>query len=210
MNALVQKGIAQGRPMALAVTIALHVALVAGLLAMKVVQSISDAVPPVTVKWFEPENPRVPPPDMPTDPRLVNPGRVPAPEQQLRLTFEEDTLVLPPDDGVAVVVDPPLVQPLIAVVPDTPLRYRALRSPDEFYPPQAIRLGIEGATVVKACVDAQGAVAGTPAVVRSSRQALLDAAAVRWAGEALQFQAATQGGVAIAACKEFRVSFTLH
>jgi hypothetical protein len=47
MSALVQKGIAQGRPMALAITIALHVALVAGLLAMKVAQVVADrtAVP---------------------------------------------------------------------------------------------------------------------------------------------------------------------
>jgi hypothetical protein len=39
---------------------------------------------------------------------------------------------------------------------------------------------------------------------------LLDAAAVKWASEALRFQPATRGGTAVASCKEFRVSFTLH
>ena len=42
MSALVQRGNAQGRPMALVVTIALHVALVAGLLAIKVVEAVRD------------------------------------------------------------------------------------------------------------------------------------------------------------------------
>jgi TonB family protein len=96
------------------------------------------------------------------------------------------------------------------IKPDTPLRYQAVRPSDDYYPPQAIRRAAEGAAIVRACVDAAGRLSGTPTVVRSSRESLLDVAAIKWASEALRFQPATQGGVAIAACKEFRVSFTLH
>jgi hypothetical protein len=39
---------------------------------------------------------------------------------------------------------------------------------------------------------------------------LLDGAAVKWAREALQFTPATHAGAAVAACKDFRVNFTLH
>jgi hypothetical protein len=71
-------------------------------------------------------------------------------------------------------------------------------------------MAAEGAAIVRACADAGGRLSGNPTVVRTSRVSLLDAAAVKWASEALRFQPATRGGVAVASCKEFRVSFTLH
>jgi hypothetical protein len=64
--------------------------------------------------------------------------------------------------------------------------------------------------IVRVCADASGAQSAAPQVIKSSRSRLLDGAAVTWAREALQFTPATHAGAAVAACKEFRVNFTLH
>ncbi|HMA12288.1 MAG TPA: TonB family protein [Steroidobacteraceae bacterium] len=212
MSALVQRGSTQGRPMALAVTIALHVALVAGLLAMKVVEVAGErATPPIDVSWVKERRPTIPPekPIRPTlvDPRGLAPPDIPVPDVPLGnpvepIPVDTQPLSMPGEDAVS-------VEPT-TVVADTPLRYQAVRPSDDYYPPQAIRMGAEGVAVVRACVDAGGQLSAAPSVVRSSRQSLLDAAAVKWASEALRFQPATRSGAAIAACREFRVSFTLH
>jgi TonB family protein len=93
---------------------------------------------------------------------------------------------------------------------DTPIRYEAIRPTNDYYPPQAIRMQSQGVTIIRTCVGASGRLSSQPSVVRGSRDALLDAAAVKWAGEALRFQPATRGGVAVASCKDFRVNFTLR
>jgi TonB family protein len=211
MSALVQKGIAQGRPMALAITIALHVALVAGLLAMKVAQVVADRTAvPIDVKWLEEKRPTLPPAEL-IKPRLIDPGTVVVPDNPVPQVLQEDSISLPPDTGrVAQTLPDELPLDVTSLPADMPLRYQAVRSPDDYYPPQAIRMAAQGAAIVRACVDAGGRLSGKPTVVASSRQSLLDAAAVKWASEALRFQPASRGGQAVASCKEFRVSFTLH
>jgi TonB family protein len=197
--------------MALAITIALHVALVAGLLAMKVVEKASQYVTPIQLKDIQ--EVRRPIADLkPIEPVLGKPVAVP---QTI-----PDLPDFPADDAiVATIVDVPQdIAPAdtsrgvgaIPAIPDTPLRHQAVRPSDDYYPPQAIRMAAEGAAIVRACADAGGRLSGIPTVVRTSRVSLLDAAAVKWASEALRFQPATRGGVAVASCKEFRVSFTLH
>ena len=206
------EAVTQGRPVALAVTIALHVALVAGLLALKVVEAVKDRATPIQVTNIA-EKPKPIPVAQPILPVLGKLAAVPQPLLDLPDFREAETIaalaVDIPRDVIAATA-PNGVEADVAVVPDTPLRYRAVRPAEDFYPPQAIRMAAEGAAIVRACVDAGGRLSGVPAVVRTSRTALLDAAAVRWASEALRFQPATQAGVAVASCKEFRVSFTLH
>jgi len=197
--------------MALAVTIALHVALVAGLLAIKAVEAVKQYTVPIQLRDIE-EKPKPTPAEVPIDVLLGKPeAHVPDPDVRLAEVPVEDTIVatvdVPPDVGPREAQrDPVAIAP---AVPDTPLRFEAVRPSDEYYPPAAIRMAIEGATIIRACTDARGRLVGTPSVVRSSRASLLDAAAIKWASEALRFQPATQAGRAIEACKEFRVSFRL-
>jgi periplasmic protein TonB len=211
MSALVQRGSVQGRPVALAITIALHMALVAGLLAMKVAQVAAErATEPIGVNWIEEKRPPIPPENHPR-PRLREVGTVVTPDIPLTLIPMEDSITLPPDPGPVAQAEPEFTPASVTLaVPDTPLRYQAVRPSDDYYPPHAIRMEAEGAAIVRACVDAAGQLSGRPTVVRTSRESLLDGAAVRWASEALRFQPATRAGVAIASCKEFRVSFNLH
>jgi TonB family protein len=203
---------AQGRPMALTITIGLHVALVAGLLAIKVVESARQGVTPLQLQEIRNERPPVPE-VKPLDPVLGEPAAVPQPIPDLPDFPIDDSISAEVVDAAREVVeiDAPLsVDATTVMVADTPLRYQAVRPSDDYYPPQAIRMAAEGAAVVRACVDSAGRLSGAPAVVRTSRVSMLDAAAVKWASEALRFQPATRGGTAVASCKEFRVSFTLH
>lgn len=212
MSALVHRGGVQGRPMALAVTIGLHVALVAGLLAIKVVEELKVNSIPLQLKNVE-EKPKPVPVETPIVPVLGKFAAVPQPPVDLPAFPDAETVSarvvdIPPD--VIAVETPRGDGAGIVAIPDTPLRYQAIRSSDDYYRPQAIRMAAEGAAIVRACVDANGRLAGAPTVVKSSRTALLDGAAVKWASEALRFQPATRAGAAVASCKEFRVSFTLH
>ncbi len=212
MSALVQRGNAQGRPMALVVTIALHVALVAGLLAIKVVEAVKEYTTPIQVTNIV-EKPRPVPVEKPIVPILGNLAAIPQPMLDLPNFREAETITAVavdiPQDVIAAQTPRDIAAGAVSV-PDTPLRYQAVRPSDDYYPPQAIRMAAEGAAIVRTCVDAGGRLSGAPTVVRSSRVSLLDAAAVKWASEALRFQPAMRAGVAVASCKEFRVSFTLH
>jgi TonB family protein len=175
---------------------------------MKVVATVTESATPIPLTDIK-EKPKPIPDVKPIDPTLVELGVSLPPELSIpTFPIDDSALVLPihPEDLGAVAA----AQGTVLAIPDTPLRYQAVRSSDDFYPPQAIRMAREGAAIVRACVDAGGRLSGTPSVVRTSRVSSLDAAAIRWASEALRFQPATRGGVAIEACKEFRVSFTLH
>lgn len=92
----------------------------------------------------------------------------------------------------------------------TPMTFHALRSPNDRYPPSAIRLSEQGVVTVRACVDAQGKLQGMPIVEGGSGYADLDRAAVQWIREDLRFTPAMRGGSAVASCKGFRVNFQLR
>jgi protein TonB len=98
----------------------------------------------------------------------------------------------------------------LPAIPATPLTYRSRKSTDDYYPPVSIRMGEQGAAIVRVCVDARGAVQGVPRVTDSSGHARLDAAAVTWAREALTFTPATENGSPVDSCKGFRVRFDLR
>jgi TonB family protein len=198
--------------MALAVTIGLHVALVAGLLAIKVAEAVKEYTAPIQLVKID-EKPKPVPVVEPIDPRLQDLAAVAQPVPDIPVIVVDDppivTVPLPPVD-ITPQGPPETVRAVASVLPDTPLQYEAVRPTDDYYPPHAIRMASEGAVIVRACTDARGRLSGSASVVRSSSDPLLDGAAVKWAGEALRFKPATRAGVAIPSCKEFRVSFRLH
>jgi TonB family protein len=209
-----QASILSGRQLILAVTIALHAAAISGLLAWRIAEVVINKPGGILVD-VRPDKP----PDVPA-PKNKDPviekfyGRLP--DLRPDIPIDEERQVV-----VAQVVDesgqqqgagggnatPEVITPPPA---DTALSYRATRPSDDYYPPQAIRLGQEGVAIVRVCVDAMGAQSAVPRIIGSSRSRLLDGAAVNWAREALQFTPATHAGAAVAACKDFRVNFTLH
>jgi periplasmic protein TonB len=192
--------------------IALNALVIAGFMAI-----------PISQIDREPVADRITVVDVPVDPQPVKPAvekdpleRLPitslvAPEPVVRVAEEESEplRVLPEvpglgngETGVQTVLPP--------ITPDTALRHEIVRSTDDYYPAQSIRTEEQGAAIVEVCVGADGRISSNPTVARSSGYRRLDGAAVVWAREALRFQPATREGVAVPACKSFRVNFTLH
>lgn len=214
MSAQVQQAsILSGRQLILAATIALHAAAISGLLAWRIAEVVIN--PPVGIPInVQPEKPRALPEERKTNP-VIQKFYTELPQRRPDIPIEEERQIVVTqvrDEGGTQRATGGSEQPEAVAPPaaDTALSYRATRASDDYYPPQAIRLGQEGVTIVRVCVDAKGAQSALPQVITSSRSRLLDGAAVSWAREALQFTPATHAGAAVAACKDFRVNFTLH
>lgn len=192
-----------GRGLVMAVVVGLHVVLIAGLMVWKIAETVVE-VPNVSIAVTSLDEQR---PEQKVTPVKVTLQEFAPIEQAVEvqpIEVEETTALEPPAEAM-VSADTGAT----SVSTDTPLRYRAVRPADDYYPPNAIRLEQAGDVILRTCVDAQGRLSSAPTVVRG-RTPLLDAAAIKWAQEALRFTPATRGGVKVDACKDFRVQFTLR
>jgi periplasmic protein TonB len=210
MNAQVlQAGAVSGRSSVMLLVIGLHLALVMGLMAMKVVIPRFDPGPD-RVKVTRVDEPKRPPDVVQTlDPS--GPVLLPVPDNPLRTEYQklpdiftgEISETQPADMGPVDSGSPtPFIEP-------TPLVFRVTRPTDDYYPAASIRGGEEGITQIRVCVAASGQISAVPMVAQSSGYRRLDAAALEWAREALRFTPATQNGQAIAMCKGIKVNFRL-
>ncbi|MEJ0098251.1 MAG: TonB family protein [Pseudomonadota bacterium] len=209
-----QAGMLHGRQMVLLVTIGLHALVIAVLMTMQVMPEKLFDRPLLPVDEFVQMKTVDPPPhSLKPDiarPMPTAPLPIPTPE------FQDERISLPTAisiDSTPIATAPP--EPVgtgaVAQVPaPTPLQFRAVRPADAYYPSQSLNLQEEGTAIVRVCVSPAGKVDGKPVIETTSGSPRLDAAAITWAREALRFTPATQGGIAIAACKGFRVVFNLH
>jgi protein TonB len=197
------------------VTVGLHVLVIAVLMTMKI--GIPDIFPTrsIEAQFLTPEEPiEQPPPPIAldrTDAPTVTTLHVPTPVfDQVVEDPDSTALNLPPDPGPAA---GPAEGPPSGSVPQiasTALQFSIVRSTDDYYPSQSLSLQEQGTAIVKVCVTPAGKLDGRPVIDGTSGSPRLDAAAVAWAREALRFKPATRDGVAVAACKGFRVNFQLH
>lgn len=210
-----QHSLAPNRTIALALVIGAHIAGIYVISVFGLFRHIVGDAPPPAMQVFVPGE----------DPSKPEPRQVEAlPVQPLADSFRpivvqpapqfQPELVEPADAGIAAgfgdsAADIGGLESRVPVAP-TPLAFSARRSTDDFYPAISIRLEEEGTTTLRLCVGADGALQGAPQVSSSSGHPRLDAAAVKWAREALLFRPATENGVAVSACKGFRVSFALR
>jgi protein TonB len=132
--------------------------------------------------------PDVPVVDPPEDSSLSN------------LVFEPDAgPVAPPRDTPVLVAEPPLRLIGRNVLPNT----------ENYYPASERRAGVEGSTVVRACVDERGRLDGAPVVEASSGSARLDEAAVRVARDG-RYARSVRGDTPVSNCHRFRVIFSMR
>jgi len=211
---LQQASMLTGRQMVMAVTIGLHALVITALMAMRV---IPDAR--TIVEIFPIDPPRVDPPVVERRPiikpdehamdRAVIPQIAPDPQFP---TEEKPAMALVPETRtvVATTGTPATDDHTVVGIPATPLKFSAVRSPDEFYPRESVPLQETGVAIVRVCVGPSGRLEGKPTIESSSGSARLDGAALTWAREALSFTPATRSGSPVSACKGFRVNFTLH
>jgi protein TonB len=203
-----QAGLLSGRSMTMMAVIGLHALVISALIAIKVVPELTRPGPLTLVLV----------PVVSAEP--VSLSRV------TKLTFDTKVVVPVPDNLQWEVAD--AVQPKSEVgasqeievargsVVDavtrsaTELQYQIVRPTEDYYPAASLALEEQGIAVVRVCVDAAGRIDGVPTVQSSSGHRRLDVAAVRWARESLRFTPATLDGLAVVACKGFRVNFSMR
>ena len=79
---------------------------------------------------------------------------------------------------------------------------------EDYYPAAAIRQGLEGATIVRSCVDEKGRLTGAPTMAQSSGIASLDEGALKLAKAGSgHYRPATEDGQPVSSCFDFRVTF---
>ncbi len=212
-----QAGVLTGRQMVMAVTIGLHALAIMALMAARTI--IVPTVNPPDRYLYEPV--KKPEPIVQKVPIAVEPGEIqyvaPRPDLPVvRPVYTPDEIFIAPADpapedaGVGRGSSAGAQSGRGAEIAPTALQFRAVRPSDDYYPSESMTLGEEGVAIVKVCVAPTGRMDGKPVIDKSSGSPRLDRAAVAWAREALRFTPATENGVAVAACKGFRVNFTLH
>lgn len=201
--------------MVMVVTIALHAAVIAALMAIRIMPEVLHPPGSIVASFDPPPDQQPPPPQaldvpvsrmpvvVPVMPQFDLPPDIPASESAL-VPPSEPAGANPADvfqgNGSNVVAD----------IASTPLQFQAVRPADDYYPPASLRLQEEGQAVVRVCVAPTGRMEGAPSIEQGSGSPRLDAAALKWAREALRFTPATRDGAPVAACKGFRVNFRLH
>lgn len=206
-------GMLSGRQLVLCLVIGLHALVIGALMTMRIT---IDRLPVVTVfkpVTSVPEQPPLPPPPLPTvQPTIATPA-LHLPMLPVPSIATPNPITLPAEVPVNTVAESglgPVTESVAIEVPATALQFRAIRSPDDYYPAASLRLQEQGDAIVRVCVSAAGTLEGPPAIERSSGSRHLDGAALKWASEALAFTPATRNGAAVSACKGFRVSFRLN
>lgn len=80
----------------------------------------------------------------------------------------------------------------------------------DFYPSHSIRLGEEGLTTLRVCVDPRGRLTSAPTTVRGSGSSRLDEAALKLAQAGSgHYRASTEDGLPVSSCYAFGVRFQL-
>jgi TonB family protein len=128
------------------------------------------------------------------------------------------TLDLPADSGTRIVVSETSASAPQSPPPAARAIHRVVGGPgagfpntEDFYPANARRLGVEGATDVRVCVDAAGRLTAAPVLAQSSGSALLDDGALSLARAASgHYRATTEDGRAVSSCYPFRIRFRMQ
>lgn len=199
----VEWGLPPRRSTALALIVALHALVIYGFLSVFVPPKTQPLLSPIIGKVLDTDRPTADPAPKPWQFTPTTGGVGPIPDVPLgpvkwTISDSSSTASATGSDSSA------------GTGPTAPLSYVVTRPINEYYPPGSIRLGEEGASTLRVCVDTNGMLTGAPALETSSGYARLDAAALKWAQEALRFTPAQRNGKAIPACKGFRVKFRIN
>lgn len=133
-----------------------------------------------------------PPPDPGFDP----------PKDDSATTIERIPLVVltPPQVPVATKEAPPAIRVL---------GQNRFPNSEDYYPPDLRREGVQGATIVRACVGENGRLSSRPSVEQSSGNSRLDAGAIKVA-EAGRYAKSVQGTNPVPNCFRVRVGFQMR
>jgi TonB family protein len=192
------------RTLVLAAIIALHVT-VAYFFATGLIQRIAPAAEPHTMARVLIETQPPPPPPPPPEQRWHPQHMTPIPTEFPGAPAGPTAITEPPPEAPPVPPDPvPAPEPQIRL-----LGQHRLPATEDFYPPEKRREGIEGAPIVRVCVDARGVRQGEPVLESGSGDAGLDQGAINVARHG-HYARAERGGVPVPNCYRFRITFQIR
>jgi protein TonB len=208
-----QAGMLSGRSMTMMVVVGLHALAITALITWRMAPDWIDPGPKA-MPWTVFEDP--------LPPKSVEP--VAPIDRRAKVVVERMSLPIPGPIPEQLIVSEPIAEqapdrdpgpdvggaPVETLRVETALQYQIVRPTDDYYPNASLVQQEHGVAVIRVCVDSAGRIAPLPTVETSSGHRRLDDAAIRWARESLRFTPATRDGVAIAACKGFRVNFSLR
>jgi TonB family protein len=204
-DSIAQRTLASPRITALAGIVTLHMLIAYLLLTALVQRPVPEAAPPPIVVVPIAEDPKPPEPK----PMIQNGAtdrttrtRIHETEWQLAPLVTPEA---PTPDGTALSLETPSPPPL---PPIRVLGKHWLPSSEAYYPADLIRLGVQGDSLVRVCVDESGRLSGAPSLERSSGNARLDQGALN-VTRAGRYARAVRGDTPVANCYLFRVVFTM-
>jgi periplasmic protein TonB len=171
-----------------------------------IIKILSPPMDAVIITDRPPPTPQSPPEPQPAIPE---PAEFVVPEPILNIVDPEERVVESMTARIA--RDPVPYVPSQPPVVEEPIRLigrNVMPNTQNYYPPHEIRTETEGATEVRACVDANGRLDGMPTVETSSGRASFDNAAVRVARDG-RYARAMRGDTPVANCYRFRIIFSL-
>jgi len=191
------------RAIAAATIIALHV-LVAYLLATGLMRTIVALPgPPMVGVVIDPVK-RPPPPPLPViEPNHLNPLIEPI----IPPLVNRDDL---PESArtISEPTEPERIPGGAALDPIRVIGKHQLPDSEDYYPADLRRLGVQGATTVRVCVDESGARRGDPAIEKSSGNVGLDMGAANIARHG-RYARSVRGDTPVANCYRFRIVFEM-
>jgi TonB family protein len=205
-GSIAHRTLASPRIPALAGIAALHV-LIAYLLLTALVQRPLAAPPPPPMMATVITDPA---PPVPTPPP-AQPG--PTTRERFTQTFSIPELHFTPPVLPEAPVTSNFVPPGPTSVPlPEPIRVIGkhwLPSSEDYYPPDLIRIGVQGSTQLRVCVDEAGQLSGAPLVEQSSGNARLDQGALNVA-RAGRYARSVRGDTPVPNCYHFRIVFKVR
>ena len=195
------------RAMFLVAIIVIHIGLIylfeSGL-ATRIIHAVD---PPLQTTIVQDVKTRDTPPPPPPPKMERPPVEIPPPDVTINIPVESTSTAIT-NTTTKHVEAPPPPAPRAAVLTQAALDIKHSPPTDDYYPPTSIRMNEQGSAVIKLCAAADGSVAGTPTLEKSSGSTRLDEAAVKW-GIHVRMKPATSDGKAIGGCVPLKVSFVL-
>ncbi len=162
---------------------------------------------PIVASFFDvPRQPVAPSePSVKLDPTKVDQVPLPPPPREPPDDPRSDPQRVSGPEGLQPAAQPPTVT---ALEPIRVMGQNRLPNTEDYYPADLRRLGVEGASIIRVCVDENGVREGNPKVEQSSGNPRLDQGALSVA-RAGRYARSMRGPVPVPNCFRFHIGFQM-
>ena len=212
MNAYAQHnvGFYSRRTMSFFMVVGAHVAVFAALMLTISTTKITPPSGPIIAKYIDVTRPR----DVPKVPTVKTNINIQLPINEVdlpRISVVPDTTIIGELRPLPIVDSQPPQPPGHVARLEQGGTGVGFPDPAGFYPEQSIRLGDQGVSVVKVCVNTKGRLTGEPITARTSGFERLDLAAIKLAKAGSgHYRPATEDGMPIESCYPVGVRFQIR